>query len=646
MASRFRRHTSIWISAGGLAGVGLLGATACGSAFSTDCATTHSCSPVKTNEAAAGDEAKAGGADEAEAGGADEAEAGGGGHFGAGDFEAGAAGAGLQASGLCQTDADCGNEDTADGEEACVVGVCRSGNAPPHVVSITPADGADDAATDATVIVVFSEPLDPNSVTPEAFKLFHGDLEVAGSFQLSANHDELTFKSEKSLDLWVQYRVEVAQELRDVAGAAMLGDVSSSFQVRDGAWSVATLAEAEKVQLPDSLPVNSNGALLTTWLSTQANRCKASGTWVLRGQTQSSEDFKSSATSEYCNNLSASIARDGSAVVGWVLGNYEWSQSFTGDAWVAAERQTFDVGDNTFVSSQVFAHDAKHMTIFRNTAGYGGGWTEVEWGSMTGAWSPTEVNAGGGRVRAAFDADGAGLVTWNLPQQGIYALTYGPQPGVWEAHASAIPGTDLNAAERGLPNVALGAQGDALVLWVEAVNGNQTLKSSRFSPGTGWTVVPAAVSATADGNPLFDAPALVFDGQTFVSAWTGKSGDGLATYSARYDMASGQWHIEEPHLSDLGPSAAFVPRLGADSHGNLMLLWALDGSPMSLAYQRYRAETDEWSSIRAVDGASFDDATFAKSGKLPFALAPNGSGGVLFRTSSAGTETLKLAQFF
>jgi hypothetical protein len=77
-----------------------------------------------------------------------------------------------------------------------------------------------------------------------------------------------------------------------------------------------------------------------------------------------------------------------------------------------------------------------------------------------------------------------------------------------------------------------------------------------------------------------------------------------------------------------------------------MLLWAIAGNPITVAYQRYRAETDTWGPVEAVNGVSFTDPTFATEGKLPFGFAPNGLGAVLFRSGTAGSQTLKLAQFF
>ena len=77
--------------------------------------------------------------------------------------------------------------------------------------------------------------------------------------------------------------------------------------------------------------------------------------------------------------------------------------------------------------------------------------------------------------------------------------------------------------------------------------------------------------------------------RTFVAAWSGHLDDQPATYTARYDARVGVWFLDEPHLTDLGLRTDFTPRLGADAHGNLTLLWPIGTDSITLVYRRYRA---------------------------------------------------------
>jgi hypothetical protein len=102
---------------------------------------------------------------------------------------------------------------------------------------------------------------------------------------------------------------------------------------------------------------------------------------------------------------------------------------------------------------------------------------------------------------------------------------------------------------------------------------------------------------------------------------------------------------DEPHVSYLGDSAVFMPRLGTDSRHNLMLVWAIASSPTKQVYQRYRADTGEWGSVEPVPGVSFTESTFETNGRLPFAFAPGGTGALMFRSAQGSSGTLMLADF-
>jgi len=629
MISELQRRSALWMSAGGM-----LGAVACGGTFSHDCTDTRSCAVPSSGTGGAGDDGDraAGGAPEPPVAGA-----GAGADAGAGGEEPGDG---------CKTSAECGNADPADGEENCVAGACVAGNVPPRVLSITPNDGADDAETSTTITVVFSEALDPDTVTPAKVRLLDGDSEVAGDLELNEGRDRLTLKPTEPLQLWTAYSVEVSPEIADVDGASLVEDASSSFQVRDGAWSLTTLAQGGAFQLPFSLPVASSGATLPAWLDQRGAQCSAHAAWVLRGQTKPSELLQSTPLEGNCNVVSASVAPDGGAAAAWVIGKTEWSQSFADGSWAPQERKTNEVNDAVINDVQVLAHDAAHITLVSYLNGRSGYLPFIERGTARDAWAPEgRLIGGGSRVQFAVGADRSAFAA-STRDVSVEVIAYDAAAGVWADETTALPGISADAAERSVPGIAVAAQGDVQVVWVEGAGDKQALKSSHFTPGQGWDDAPATVSASVTGNPLFDAPALLFDGSTFVSAWTGKSGGKLATYTARYDLHSGQWHTDDPHITDRGASAAFSPRLGVDSHRNLMLLWAIAGEPITLAYQRYRAETDTWGAVEAVNGVSFTDATFATEGKLPFGFAPNGLGAVLFRSGTAGSQTLKLAQFF
>jgi hypothetical protein len=473
--------------------------------------------------------------------------------------EADAGAGGEKPSDGCQTSAECGNADPADGEEKCVAGLCVAGNGPPRVLSITPNDGADDADTSTTITVVFSEALDPDTVTPVTFRFLDGDSEIAGDLELNDAQDRLTFEPTEPLHLWTTYSVELSHELADVDGAPMVEDASSRFQVRDGAWSLTTLAQGEAFQLPFSLPVTSTGATLAAWLDQQGAQCSAHAAWVLRGQAKPNELLQSTPLEGNCNIVSASAAPDGGAAAAWVIGKTEWSQSFADGSWAPQERKTQEVNDAVINDVQVLAHDATHITLVRYLNGKSGYLPFIERGAARDAWAPEgRLIGGGSRVQFAVGADGSAFAA-STRAVSVEVIAYDAAAGVWADETTALPGISADAVERSVPGIAVATQGDVHVVWVEDAADKQALKSSHFTPSQGWDAAPATVSADLVGNPRFDAPALVFDGSTFVSAWNGKSAGKLATYTARYDLHSGQWHTDDPHITDRGTGGGVLP---------------------------------------------------------------------------------------
>ena len=371
------------------------------------------------------------------------------------------------------------------------------------------------------------------------------------------------------------------------------------------------------------------------------------GQWLHSGVAKPTERFVADPSSD-CTHISSSLAPDGSAAVGWGQSSVVWTQSFVKNSWDEAERQTTGYGGVgvNFKGTQLFAQDAQHVSIVLDA----GGGRQIYQGPARGEWEQdnryllSQTNAS--RVEVVYGADGVQLAVWTHAD-GVYALGYDSDADEWDAEATILPGTDGGTVDRGVASIAASQDGDALVLWIEGPSNSQTLKSSRFKPATGWENTPTTVGTGLANAPLFDAPALVFDGDTFVSAWTAPSAGKLTTFTSRYDLKSGKWSDREPHVSDLGASAVLMPRLGVDAQRNLMLVWAVGSDPFKLVYQRYRAETEEWGAVDSLADIAFVDASFATEGKLPFAMAPNGLAGVLFRTDeSDGTQTLKLASFF
>lgn len=103
---------------------------------------------------------------------------------------------------------------------------------PPQVVSIVPADGATEVARNADIVIVFSEAMDQSSVTG-AFSLGAGSAHVATGVSYDPSSFTVTVSPTADLDPYAQYTLSTTGTLKDAAGNALSGGVSTSFRTID-----------------------------------------------------------------------------------------------------------------------------------------------------------------------------------------------------------------------------------------------------------------------------------------------------------------------------------------------------------------------------------------------------------------------------
>jgi hypothetical protein len=101
----------------------------------------------------------------------------------------------------------------------------------PQVVSVRPPNGATNVRPDASVVLTFSEPIDPATI-PGAFRVSQDGRIVAGTSNLSSKSQVLEFVPTSSLAFGSMVQVFVTRELRDAAGYELASDFSSSFMVQ------------------------------------------------------------------------------------------------------------------------------------------------------------------------------------------------------------------------------------------------------------------------------------------------------------------------------------------------------------------------------------------------------------------------------
>ena len=99
----------------------------------------------------------------------------------------------------------------------------------PVIVRSRPPKGRTDVALNVVVGVIFSEPLNTQSITDQSFRLLKSGNEVSGRTQISGEGWEIDFIPDVPLDPFATYTLVVDDDIRDLDGEALDEKFSSTF---------------------------------------------------------------------------------------------------------------------------------------------------------------------------------------------------------------------------------------------------------------------------------------------------------------------------------------------------------------------------------------------------------------------------------
>ncbi len=626
MAFRKSNGVKFGGAAGAVALLALGGVVACGSDFSgDDCGATRTC-PAAGGSPEGGQPDESGSSvDDAGRGGA--------------DSSSNAAGAPMA------------EEGGTDGEMAGNGGAPVADNLPPTVISVSPESEMTGVDPAAQVLITFSEPLAEATVTAESVRLLDGDNAVPG--KLSYAESKVTFVPDAPLDLLTTYEIAVSDTVTDLEGAGLAEAQSFTFRVRDGAWHTVDAVTGSLVEIADAIPMTAKGNALVSWISidTPGHYCPTTAAWFNRGKAIAPATTLTDPELTDCRSLAAGGNADGVGVLAWQE-DVEYAQQFRGGKWLQGKNTVSEYGYTSLFSVGVAPSGA--AVFFQ----HGNGETFVHDTDADGIWARNEVAISSERTlaaaRIAFDSQGNGLAVWLASDANdrskILASRYTTSNRYWDK-ATALPGSISSGANdgRGVPAVAFDAVGNALALWVAAQDTGCIVMMNRYSHFGSWEGA-SAVSDVMFDCQSWDPPALVFDGQTFVAAWTAQQEDGtIVVYSARFDMATSTFLPYEERTRSENLQWR-TPRLGADSHQNLLLVWAkvAGTTGATLAYQRYDAERGAWMTAKNVSGGAVNDQDIAIQSRLPLSVSANGLGTMMWADTNAQQQLSKvrLASFY
>jgi len=196
--------------------------------------------------------------------------------------------------------------------------------------------------------------------------------------------------------------------------------------------------------------------------------------------------------------------------------------------------------------------------------------------------------------QVAMDASGNAIVVWRQTFNGtydIFARRYAAGSG-WEK----IELLESGAGGAREPQVVMGPNGDAIVLWTQTSGLISDIHIDYYVPGTGWGTESIFDTGSGDAS----GPQIVMDSNgNAVVVWNQYDTVGLGVYTNRYVAGSG-WGTEEVIKVEAGVEA-YYPQIAINNNGDAVAAWRqTNGAGLSVYASQYTSATG-WSAETLID---------------------------------------------
>jgi len=430
---------------------------------------------------------------------------------------------------------------------------------PPTVSSTNPADNSTGVAVSTTVSAVFSEVLDPATVTNATFLLTGPSGTVAGT--ASAGGATATFTPSAALTTSATYTAEITTGVKDKAGNALAAARTWSFTTTAGgakSWSgVVSIETGTSDAYAPQIAMEGNGNAFAVWR-----------------QYDSASGGDRVFANRYANGIgwgTATIIQSSTDPSAPVLGPPQVAADSSGNA--IAVWAEFDPGapGNTNITS---------IWSCRYTVGAGWGTAEIIENVADTSHDP----------RIAMDANGNAIVVWlhdNYSIHQVWANRYLAGTG-W--------GTEARIDNAGYsnypPQLGVDGSGNAVAVWNQY---NGVIASNIFTAGSGtagsWGTAAQLVASGHDPQVSMNS------GGTAVAIWAVFDGTFYRIYSKKYTSGSG-WGADELIDSDTTNDVGY-PQVAIDSGGDAFAVWMrFDGTRYHIYTAKHPALTIWGTNVR------------------------------------------------
>lgn len=487
----------------------------------------------------------------------------------------------------------------------------------PTVSSTDPSNAATGVTADATVVIVFSEPMGGATIVSDTFTLKDSlGRPVAGTVGLSEK--TATFTPSAKLGLFTAYTATITTRAKDIAGNELATDYSWTFTTRDGSWGGPVIIGPNTgvwLRSHPQVALNSGGDSVAVWVqydgmreSIYASHSVAGGSF---GAPTPIETIPKQASYPQVviddNGNAIAVWREWDGITG--IANVYANQYVAGTRWNPTPTLLQATPTDDALAPQL-AMDGSENAIAV--------WSQEESGvynlyarryTVDAGWDPTptllETNPGNALApQVAFDGHGNAVVVWSQGWNDIYAKKYEAGRG-WGTTTLV----EMSPGNTSLPNLAVDINGDAIVVWrqYDMVSSKWNIYANRYIAGRDWgtpTIIGPDSGEYAEPHIAVDA------GGNAIAVWA-KIFD-----ATRYDIyfnkhvAGADWGTTSTLLV---PNVGDTPGLevAMDGIGNAIVVWRqMEGMNYSIRAKRYVSGGD-FGETHAI-GPGSDYARFPK----------------------------------
>ncbi len=494
---------------------------------------------------------------------------------------------------------------------------------PSMVFIVIPADQEQDVLTDSTIEVVFTEEMNPSTISQSTFYVTENGNSVGGLLSYGSNR--LTFTPTNYFAFGATVSATMTTGIQNLTGTGLSNDYTWDFKTRILHGSPVLIESNVTDTLPPEVAVDPDGNVMVIW-----------GQWYGSDTCGSKYDLWANYyniitgwdTPQRIENIAGTtgwydIGNDdnGNFIVAWY--NMDscgsrvsriWASRYVkGVGWGTAEAidpsPVDDSEPNIAVNSSGNAVVVWHQNdskLWANIYSVGSGWASAD----------TIAPIAFGNPQAVIDSSDNVTVTWSTyvpgctPYPGcirdVWAVRYLPSSGwgtpeVIDSSSEDAGGSRMgvdgngkviaawgqggdvwyNRFEQGIGwgtaeiiglannigDVAVDQAGNAIAGWYKSYG---TSEFTRYEPGSGWGTVQTLYSGYGNAGPRIVLDA---NGNGYVT-WYQTDADFYNIWAKKFTVSSGWSDKMLIGIADLLPTTSYpYPRVGLDSSGDALVVW-------------------------------------------------------------------------